>query len=94
MTSIVASRKGENDLALGNVVGSNLFNILFVLGMSATIAPIAVSALAVIDLIILVCITIIVFIMVLVKHDVNRFEGFFMVLMYAAYMVYAVIRPQ
>ena len=49
VTSIVASRKGENDLAIGNVVGSNIFNILMILGISTSIHPVALQPSAVYD---------------------------------------------
>ncbi len=50
VTSLVATRKGENDLAMGNVIGSNIFNILGVLGLSAAVSPVKVSGFSVIDL--------------------------------------------
>lgn len=92
VTSIVAARKNESDLALGNVVGSNLFNILFVLGMSASIHPIGVGMDSVIDTLILIITSILVYIFAILKKSINRIEGFSMLLMYAAFMVYIIIR--
>lgn len=97
VTSIVASSKGANDLAVGNVVGSNIFNILFVLGSAAAISPINLGNIAnpmftVYDMIILLILTLVVYVFILVKKDVSRIEGFFMVIMYSVYMVYIVKR--
>ena len=92
VTSVVASRKGSNDIAVGNVVGSNIFNILLVLGLSATISPMNVLTISAIDLVILVVVSIIGYLFALGKKEINRKEGIIMLLIYAAYMVYAVIR--
>ena len=91
VTSIVASRKGENGLAVGNVVGSNLFNLLLILGVSGTIHPIAVNYASVIDLGILIVISVITMIFSMTRK-ISRIEGAVMVLMYAATMTFAVIR--
>lgn len=91
VTSIIAARKGENGLAVGNVVGSNIFNILFILGVSATIHPIAVNYASVIDLLILTVVSIITLIFLLTKK-ISRAEGAAMILMYAATVVFAVAR--
>ena len=91
VTSIVASRKGENGLAVGNVVGSNIFNILFILGVSATIHPIAVNYASVIDLAILTVVSIITLVFSLTKK-ISRIEGAAMILMYAATVVFAILR--
>lgn len=92
VTSVVAAKKGESDLALGNAVGSNIFNILMVLGVAAAISPVTVELEAVIDTIFLIAATAVVLVMACQKKHINRTEGFVMVLMYAAYMVYACIR--
>lgn len=91
-TSIVASRKGENDLALGNVVGSNIFNILLVLGISTTIKPITVNVESIYDLLVLIVFNIYVFILAKAKNSIGRIGGLSMVAMYAAYTAYIIIR--
>ena len=91
VTSIVASRKGENGLAIDNVIGSNIFNILFILGVSATIHPIAVNYASVIDLLILIVVSIVTLIFSLTKK-ISRAEGAVMILMYAATVVFAIVR--
>ncbi len=97
VTSIVAAHKGENDLALGNVVGSNIFNILMVLGMASAVCPINLAGIsnpifAIYDTFILLGVTIVVYIFVLIKKNINRLEGSIMVLMYCAYLAYIIMR--
>lgn len=92
VTSVVAARKGETGLAVGNVVGSNIFNILFILGISSTIHPIGVNAASVYDVIILIGVSILVFLFSMKGKVINRIEGIIMLLIYAADMVFAVIR--
>lgn len=96
VTSVVAARKGESGLALGNVIGSNLFNLLFILGLSATISPIsfdepAVFADAMINGVILLGVTGIVFIPCAVKKGMGRIVGSVCVLGYVAYTVYLIL---
>ena len=91
VTSIVAARKGENDLAVGNVVGSNLFNLLFILGVSATIHPITVNFASVLDLGILIVVSVITLIFCLTKK-ISRVEGAVMVLLYLGTVAFAIVR--
>lgn len=92
VTSVVASRKGENGLALGNVIGSNLFNILMVLGLSAAVSPIKVNSFAVIDATCLVVFSVITWFLCRSKERISRAEGLTMLGIYAAYLVYICIR--
>lgn len=92
VTSIVASKKGENGLALGNVIGSNLFNILFVLSTSAVISPMKVDVLSTFDALFLIISSAVVWKMARSGYEVNKKEGITMVLIYAVYMVYIIIR--
>lgn len=92
VTSIVAARKNEVDMALGNVIGSNIFNILFVLGIAATISPIAFIMENVIDIILLVAMSALVWIFAWTKQKIGRTEGIVMLLIYAAYLVYIIVR--
>lgn len=92
VTSIVATRKGDSGLALGNAIGSNIFNILFILGMSAAISPLNVLNESIIDCIILLVSGIVLFIFAFTKKTMNRWEGAACVLLYAAYTVYLFIR--
>lgn len=92
VTSVIAAKKGESDMALGNAIGSNIFNLLLVLGVSATISPITISPIAFMDMIILFIVTIIVYIFALSKRSLNKIEGAIIILIYIAYMAYAIIR--
>ena len=92
VTSIVASRKGENGLALGNVVGSNIFNILLILGASSAISPVAVSFESVIDLFLLVIFSAITWIFARRKFEIGRIEGACMMAMYLGFTAYIIMR--
>ncbi len=91
VTSVVASKKGENGLAIGNVVGSNIFNILFILGISSTLHPIPVNMACLIDFAILLVASIMVYFFSLSKK-INRIEGAVMILFYIGTVVYAALR--
>lgn len=92
VTSIVASRKGENDIALGNVVGSNIFNILLVLGASSALHPVAVNLFSIYDIIILIIASIVVFAFALQRKILSRIEGWIMLLGYAVFMGFIILR--
>ena len=92
VTSIVAARKNEVDMALGNAIGSNVFNILMVLGIASAISPISIIKENIIDLCVLIVFTICVWIFAGTKKKIGRLEGFVMVALYAAYAVYIIIR--
>ena len=91
-TSVVAARKHEVDMALGNVIGSNIFNILFVLGVAAAIHPMVFQMENIIDIIVLVVMSIIVLCFAWTKQKLVRWEDFTMLVMYAAYVVYICLR--
>ena len=92
MTSLVAARKNEVDMALGNAVGSNIFNILMVLGIASALSPIAFIQENIIDIIILVGFSFIVWLMAWTKHRLDKIEGLAMILLYAGYVVYICVR--
>lgn len=92
VTSVVAAKKNELDMALGNVIGSNIFNILFVLGTAAAISPIAFIMENIIDIVILVAMSLLVWIFVWTKQKLDKIEGVIMLLLYAAYLVYICAR--
>lgn len=92
VTSIVAVRKGESDIAIGNLIGTNIFNIFLILGLSATINPITISKNSFIDIIILGITSFIVYIFIQRRKDINRYEGITMVLLYIIYIIYVVVR--
>ncbi len=92
MTSIVAARKNEVDMALGNAIGSNIFNILMVLGIAGTISPMTFLTENIIDIMILIGLSIIVWIMAYTNKKLDKKEGFLMCLLYAIYVVYICLR--
>ena len=92
VTSVVAAQKGENDLALGNVIGSNIFNILLILGVSGFIHPMNVAFSSIIDLIILTAVSTITLLMAWRGKEINRKEGIFMVVMYVIYVGYLLLQ--
>ena len=92
VTSIVAAKKDEVDMALGNAIGSNVFNILMVLGIASAISPISIITENIIDLCVLIVFTICVWIFAGTKKKIGRIEGFSMVALYVIYAVYIIIR--
>ena len=91
-TSLVASRKGDVGLAVGNVVGSNIFNLLFILGVSSIIDPIDVNLASFIDLIILTFVSILTFVFCLTKRRLSTNEGIIMLSIYIGYVIFAAVR--
>lgn len=83
VTSIVAARKNEVDMALGNAIGSNIFNILMVLGIASAISPISIITENIIDLCVLIVFTICAWIFAGTKKKIGRAEGLCMVALYA-----------
>ena len=92
VTSIVAIKKGETEIAIGNVIGSNVFNILLVLGLATSICPIAISTFALFDIVFMVAITILLFIFMKKDNSLVKKHGFILVAIYIAYMTYTIIR--
>lgn len=87
VTSVIAAKKGEVGLAVGNVVGSNLFNILLILGMSCSLTPIAVAMESIIDIIVCIGVHIVMYIFCISGKEINRMEGIVAVAIYFAYMI-------
>ncbi len=92
VTSIVAAKKGDSGLALGNVVGSNIFNILFILGAASALSTINVAPELFIDTAILIAVTLLMYFLCRSKDKTSRGEGALCVLVYAAYMAYIILR--
>lgn len=92
VTSLVAAKKGETDMALGNVIGSNLFNILLVLGIAGAVSPMAVLMENIIDDIILIAVSALVWIFAWRKQKLSRIHGVIMLAVYAVYVVYICMR--
>jgi len=92
VTSVVAIKKGETEIAIGNVIGSNLFNILLVLGLAAVINPIPMSMFAFIDIIFMVLITLLLYLFMKKKNSLVKGQGIILVVLYIGYMAYTIIR--
>ena len=96
VTSVVAAKKGNSGIAMGNVVGSNIFNILFILGMAGSIAPISLAAVAakefIIDTIFLIGICVVMWFFAFSKKKTGRIEGAACIAIYVAYTTYIILR--
>ena len=90
--SISAGLSGSSDIALSNVIGSNIFNILLVLGVGSAISPIAFIMENAIDLVFLIFISILCWIFSCSRKEIRRGEGIFMVALYIVYWVYICVR--
>ena len=92
VTSVVASRKGESGLALGNAIGSNIFNILFILGMSSTLMPIPVVSEYITDTLVLIGICVLIYAFARFGEKIGRGKGLSMIAIYIAYTAYIIMR--
>ena len=92
VTSMVAAKKGESDLALGNAIGSNIFNIVFILGFSALISPMTVDILAIIDTIAVIGVSALTLGFAATGKKISRVEGAIMIAAYVGYFAYMFVR--
>ncbi|MCI7759004.1 MAG: calcium/sodium antiporter [[Eubacterium] saphenum] len=96
VTTIAAARKGETDMAMGNVIGSNIFNILFILGVSGVISPIEIAATEVtktlIDSGFYIAVCILAYIFCLTAKKITRVEGGILTFLYVCYTAFAIMR--
>lgn len=91
MTSVVAAKKGENEIAVGNIVGSNIFNIVFIMGISAVIYPIKILAVNHVDMWFLLLASLVIMTLMYTGKRLTRIEGLMMMGTYLAYMTWIVI---
>ena len=91
-TSVIAARKGKADIAIGNIVGSNIFNILFVIGTSSLIIPIIFEMSFVIDCLVAFAAGLVLWLCVCRKKKLSRLDGILMLACYAAYFVYLILK--
>jgi cation:H+ antiporter len=92
ITSITAAIKKQSDIALGNIVGSNIFNILFVLGAASTIAPLPVDSKIFFDVLLMIILTGILLILSRTSYRIGKREGSFLAIAYILYMIFIIIR--
>lgn len=92
VTSVVAAKKGESDIAIGNVIGSNIFNVLFVLGSSSIISDIKVHEAVFTDMMFMIIITIVTFIFAATSQKIDKKEGVILIISYILYMIFIIRR--
>ena len=91
VTSVIAAKKGENELAIGNVVGSNIFNILFVLGISGVVNPLTTGNQIIVDLLVMLGITVLLFVLSL-GGKLGKKQGVVLLSCYVLYLAYLITR--
>lgn len=92
VTSIMATKKGEVDIAIGNVVGSNIFNVFFILGLSSAISPITFTLESFYDIIVMTIASFGVYFLLLKNYRIGNKKGPLMVLAYVTYLIYILMR--
>lgn len=94
VTSVVAARKKNMDIAVGNVIGSNIFNILWILGLSAVIRPLSFNVIGNSDILVMLFSSVLIILVIAFgkKNNISRASGIFFVFLYGAYIVYLIIR--
>lgn len=92
VTSITAALKKQSEIALGNIIGSNIFNILFVLGTTSVITPLAVSSKIFIDIILMIVFTILLLIFSRTRFAVGKYEGIMLASAYVLYLIFIIMR--
>ena len=90
-TTVVAARKGQSALAIGNVIGSNVFNILLILGLTATIHPLQIEGITTIDMAVMLLSVTFVWLFAFTRFKVERWEGFVLLIGYLAYLTWLII---
>lgn len=92
VTSVMATKKGKLDIAIGNVIGSNIFNILFVLGISSLFNVLTVSVVTLIDIFFSLFITSVLLYVVCKFKKINKLNGIIFIILYISYMIFTIIR--
>lgn len=92
VTTLTAIKKGDHDIAIGNVVGSNLFNILLVVGLSSTIIPLGVTSSVIIDGVIVILMILATYVYLLFKKNTSKILGLFLLFTYVTYLIFIIIR--
>ena len=92
VTSMVAAKKGENDIAVGNAIGSSIFNIILILGLTAVINPVTVAWSSIVDVIVMIVSVVTILIMSLKSEKIGKYSGIILIAMYAVYLTYIILR--
>ncbi len=90
-TSVIAARKGQSGIAIGNVIGSNLFNIFWILGLCSVVRPLPVMGLTVVDFAVLVLSAVLFWLFSRTRLRITRGEGFGLVAVYVAYLAWLIM---
>ena len=92
VTSLVATKKGEFDIAVGNVIGSNIFNLLLIVGASTVISPMTVSMVAIYDLLFMIVAALIFIWLTMRSESLTKIKGIPLVILYVGYIIITIIR--
>ena len=92
VTSMVAAKKGENDIAVGNAIGSSIFNILLILGVSSTIAPIGFEFNTIVDAAMMLLSALMVFIFAFKSNKIGKGAGSVLIVVYVLYLAFIILR--
>jgi cation:H+ antiporter len=92
-TSVMATIKGKNDIAIGNVVGSNIFNVFWILGISSIIKPLPFQATSNVDILMAILSSFLLFLFLFIgqRHNIQRWQGVMFIMIYVFYIVYLVL---
>ena len=92
VTSVVAAKKNENEIAFGNLIGSNIFNVLFILGLSSLVTPLGINSDVIIDTYLMLVITVCAVTFSITQGIVSKREGLLLVFIYVIYVIYIILR--
>lgn len=92
VTSVMASKKGENEIAMGNILGSNVFNILWIVGLAGLVTPLRMNQDVLTDILISIGITFLVVLFAFTKKSISKGEGWILVFIYFTYITYIILR--
>ena len=86
VSSMIAAKRGQGEMAIGNVFGSNIFNILLVMGAASSIHPLTINEYIHLDLIFTTALTFLLLTLIQLGHDIGRRDGFFLIMCYVVYI--------
>lgn len=92
VTSMVAAKKGENDIAIGNAIGSCLFNIVLILGSASMICPVGLELVQLVDVIVMIISVVLVFLFAFKSYQIKKWQGILFIVIYIVYFVYIIVR--
>lgn len=92
VTSMVAAKKGENDIAIGNAIGSCLFNIVLILGSASMICPVGLELVQLVDVIVMIISVVLVFLFAFKSYKIKKWQGILFIAIYIVYFVYIIVR--